>query len=399
MTTTVQRSERSTAGQVGKLGVLAVASTLDPFTLCVMVPAVPGIAAHFAGNDHAVLMAQVLLVGPFVAQIVGPPIVGRLVGRFGRRLPLLVALAVLGAAGTAGWWVEAFWTFLACRIACGFASSAIATVCTTLAGDYFHGRMRDVAISWLGITPSLGSVVALLAAGYLASTGGWHLPFLLFTLAFPILLFAAWLLDEPATVGGAASGGGKERLPPAVVGVAFWMLLAGVATILSSVELPFLMGSLGMTDPSIPSTILGTGAVAATIGAALYPWLKPRLGQRGLMAALFLVIGLSLVCASLVRALPLLWATMMALSLGMGLVVPTFTGAVMPLVSTEARPRAIGLVVSAMFAGWFLTPFIVGPIRALVGDAGVFGALGCFFALIGLFHLLQARQPLRVARA
>jgi MFS family permease len=394
MTSSGHRTDSIAPKPILQLCVLAAGNALLAFVLCVVVPAMPGMATHFASEPNSVFKAQLLLVGPFIPLIVAAPLVGAIVGSFGRRWPLLLALATLALSGSAGFWVENFWTLLAFRLISGFAASAIGTIDATLVGDYFTGRMRDRAVAWLGIVPSFGSIVALLLGGYLARIGGWHLPFLLFLIAVPVFIVAFFVIEEPritaAPARSAASASG--RLPVGMTALTFWMVVAGIATLLSSVQLPFLMIGLGVTDPSIPATILGTSAIAATTGAALYPWLKPRLRRSALLAIVFLFMGLSYVATGFAAAVPFIWTLMMLSGFGSGLVLPYFTGAAMELASAEARPRAMGLIIGAMFAGQFLAPFVSEPLRDFVGGGGVFEIWGGVFTLVGLWFLLQSKQ-------
>jgi MFS family permease len=395
-----QPADRATSRQILQLGVLALSSSLMALVLCVMVPAMPGIAAHFASSPNAVMMAQILLLGPFIAQIIGPQLAGTIIGKAGRRFPLLLSLAVIGGSGLAGYWVESFWALLLCRLISCFATAVAATVCATLVGDYFEGRLQVVAVSWLGIMPSFVSVVALLLAGYLVKIGGWHMPFLLFLITVPIWLAAFFIIEESCDVAVDAGARELARLPRGMGVLTFWMFLGGIGTILSSVQLPFFLGSLGVTDPVVAPMILGVGAIVATIGAALYPWLKARLAAAALMGGIYLLMGLAYIGTGFAASVTSVCALMLVMSLGSGLVVPYFTGAAMDISSSQARPRAMGMIISAMFAGWFVAPFLVGFLRSLAGDAGVFGIVGALLTAFGLIFLLMAGQStLRRARS
>jgi MFS family permease len=101
-------------------------------------------------------------------------------------------------------------------------------------------------------------------------------------------------------------------------------------------------------------------------------------------------MGSSYLGTGFATAIPLIWLLMLISGFGSGLVLPYFTGAAMELASAEARPRAMGLMVSAMFAGQFLAPFVSEPLRSLVGTPAVFGIWGGVFTLIGVSFLIQS---------
>ena len=166
----------------------------------------------------------------------------------------------------------------------------------------------------------------------------------------------------------------------------------GIALILGSVQLPFVLIALGITSPLIASTILGTAAFPAIVGAALYPWLRPRMGRSALLATILVLEGICYGGIGLASMVPIIWCLSLIGGFANGLVIPYFTGTAMDLASADARPRAIALVISAMFTGWFVTPFIAGLMRGLVGDIGVFTIAGGGFALFGLIVLLDPRR-------
>jgi hypothetical protein len=134
--------------------------------------------------------------------------------------------------------------------------------------------------------------------------------------------------------------------------------------------------------------MLGMAAVPAVIGAALFLCVKQRLSPTLLGFLIFLVYGATFIGARLTDSVTAIWALLMVAGISTGLSIPYFTGTAVERASVEARPRAVSLIVGAMFAGLFFMPFLIGPIRPILGEAGVFAAMGGMFLAFGALLLL-----------
>jgi MFS family permease len=136
---------------------------------------------------------------------------------------LLYVISRLGS-----YFADGFTGLLILRLLCGLATAAMLTLSAMLIGDYWTGRRQDIALSWLGVMPAVGSMAFLFAAGYLTQAGGWRVPFLLFMTAVPVLLAAALVIDEPNDVRP-VSDERASRSGPLPSGMAFLTLQMFVA--------------------------------------------------------------------------------------------------------------------------------------------------------------------------
>ena len=127
-----------------------------------------------------------------VAYMLGNPLWGRWLDRYGVRWGMLAAVLVWTLASTAHAWVAGFWGFAAARAALGFGEGAtfpggLLTVVQTLPERW---RARGVAVAYSG--GSLGAVIAPLVISPIYARFGWRAAFL-FTGFIGLAWVAGWL--------------------------------------------------------------------------------------------------------------------------------------------------------------------------------------------------------------
>jgi len=133
----------------------------------VIAPVLPRMAAHFQNTPHAPLMISLVATLPalFIALLAAP--FGLLADRVGRRLLLLIGLAVYGVLGVAPYWLNSLQWIVASRAGVGVTEAMITTCSTALIGDYFYGDIRE---RWFAL--QTGSL-PLWPSQWLSSVGSW----------------------------------------------------------------------------------------------------------------------------------------------------------------------------------------------------------------------------------
>jgi MFS family permease len=389
--------------------VLACGNALMIIVSIGLIPTLPAMARHFG----SVLLAQIILMSPVPLKIVGAPIAAMLMRRFGRRRSFIGCSLLLGLSGIAAIFSSCFWMQLPLRLVMGFAGAAIATVAATLAGDYFEGTERDRAVSWLGIGPTAGAVLGFFVGGLIAQLLGWQWAYALFLLAFPVAAAAWVLLPEPQLTQSALPGLPRQALlqpvlpePPAASLPGHFGALLGLAgfasfiSVFGGYQLPFLLADSGLESAAFSGLLLASSSVVASIAAALYPALRKLLGSPGVFSWIAGVCGLAYCLQSLVSGRLALALLVPLVGVGGGLMFPFCTGAVVERASAAARPRAAGFVMSAIFTGQLVSPFLAEPIRNLYGPRAALGAIGALAIAVGLaVAIARLKKPVQPTAA
>ena len=163
---------------------LLLTSTLTVMAGATIAPSLPGMEKHFSelGVANAELLVRLVLTFPALFIVIGSPIAGIIIDKFGRK-PLLAASVLLyGLAGSSGSYLESLELILVGRALLGFAVAGVMTSATTLITDYFTGQARASFIGLQAAFMGFGGVLFLSLGGRLADLN-WHAPFLIYLFA------------------------------------------------------------------------------------------------------------------------------------------------------------------------------------------------------------------------
>jgi MFS family permease len=363
-------------------------------------PVLSTIATHYGGDTRGNIIAQLMMTLPSIGVILGGPTVGLVARRWGTPALLYAALATYGVTGCAGFLVQAEVPLLATRFLLGIAAVGVATASTTLIGNLLEGPRRVRTLGYSSAVASIGAIGSIFIAGELADYGGWHLPFLIYSFALVLLVLAVMSVPRQArdssTATAAASTGFSwlQKLWPLYLSVA----AVTIVVFMTGIQVSFLLAANGITQPGDQAWIIASASLGATLGALLYGPLQQSLGRDWTFALCLLAMGAgNLVMGS--QELPILLALGCLLNgLGAGMTVPHFSSRIIEVMPPEVRPQALGFMFTMIFAGEFLNPWVVTPIRMGFGIATAFLVIGSL-ALAAATYLILARIPRTSAHA
>ncbi len=373
--------------------VVASAAAFLGFVFATVSPVLPLIVAHFQSSANGDLVAQWLLTMPSVGIAVGGPVSGWVVGRFGARPVLLVSLIVFALIGLSGFVIENTILLLVSRLAVGIAAAGQATASSIVLGDTFVGDRRGGVIGFQIALASVAGVAAFLSAGVLGEWGGWRAPSALYAVALPIALLAVFVVPRSdARLSRSRSEPGAFRAIAVVLA-----LTAGTMMIsfISTSQVPLLLSEHGMSRPSVVSAVLGGTTVALTIGALLYNRIRIRMGavRTNAVGGALQAVGLLFLASSTGLGPIALGAIILAL--GSGILTPGFSHAIMERASEAARARAIGMLLTAQFAGPFLCTALILPIVESFGRVTTLIWLGTLLFAVWSAVSIRTRGSLR----
>lgn len=366
----------------GRMAALVTVATVTVMSTMAIAPSLPGMAKEFAATPHAELLSKLALTMPAIVIALISPFAGWIIDRFGR-LPMLYAcLALYGAAGTAGYFLDSLYAILVSRLFLGLAIAGIMTTIQTLAGDYFQmeGRARYAALQ---STVMSFAALLLVAAGGVIADFNWRGPFLLYFYGWLLLPVIAKFLDEPPRIGHHEAAAGDARFPVGDLTTAY--LVAMFSTIMFymvAVQLPFLMIERGITSGLAIGIVVGMVQLFSGVGAMGHPHLRRNYGFRGVFAIAhaLMAIGYALIWIVPSYAVSLIGA--LIAGIGVGLFFPNATLWVLTLAPPAYRGRCTGGTSAAFNLGQFVSPIVMQPAVIAVGLGGSFGvAAGLMFVL------------------
>lgn len=366
-------------------------------------PALPAMALHFGGGNEGELAAKLVMASPALATAIISPFVGPIAQRIGFRFTLLAALTVFVVAGTAGLFLGSVETLIASRVTIGAAGAFVGTITMAMAG-LFEPRVRDRLIGFTSALGGGGAILALSVGGAMVDAAGWRAPFALYLMGVPALLAAFYAARlRPDDVADTAAAHGKAaadafpfaRLAP----VYLLMLVMALAFFSPGIQGPFLLIERNVPSAATQGMLLSCFAAASAITAGAFGFIRPLLGERWIRALMLVAIGAGLFGMAVAPSIPLMAASLLLAGIGAGLATPQVTAMVLERAPVAFHAHAIGGMYAAIFLGQFLNPLLLDPVRALLGMAGMFSALGLALTVGGCAMAFVGGRPANRATA
>lgn len=368
-------------GRPARAAVLAAAG-LTIMAPALIAPALPAMADRFGDET----LVRLTLTITSLAIAVGAPLVGVLVDRLGRRPVLLGGLTVYTLAGTAGLVADDLGTVLATRAVLGLGVAAVTTSVSTLLTDWFTGPRRATYLGYQHAAASLGGVILLPVAGFLADAG-WRAPFWLYAAAAPVAALALVAVPRsrrasaPERGPGAAGSTGtpRPRTGGRILGLSLLALAATAVFYMAPTQLPFLLAELG-AGPGVVGVAIAGSTLTGLAGSLAFPAVRRHLAPTAITLAALVLLGAGWVLIGQAAGAGPVVAGLLVGGVGVGLTVPNLTLRLGDLAPDGRRGRVLAGLVTGIFLGQFLSPLAAGPFVAALGTAGSFTAAGLLTA-------------------
>ena len=389
---------------------LLAASSLTVMAGAIVAPALPQIGAAFAGRvPNPDFLAKMVLALPALAIALFAPISGLFVDRFGCKPLLLAGLALYAAAGTSGLYLDGAYPVLAGRLVLGVAVAMVMTTTSTLISFYFHGPERGRFLGFQATAMALGGVVFLPVGGLLAAAGTWHWPFAIYVVSLPILAAAVRVVAEPdrgpvktSTGVTVVTGEYPLAVPRATLGLIYAVAFVGMAAFsLGPTQLPFHVKLWFDADAVVAALTVATMTAHAATTSIFYGRLAGRFGRDRLLVAFFVLMGVGFTVLGLAERPAAVYVGLAVAGLGGGLFTPTLMNWLMRVAPAHLRGRLAGGLISAMFAGQFLSPVLAHPLVERDGPAAAFEICGVGMVALGVAYAARTawlRRPRRPTR-
>lgn len=378
----------------GLVGVLLASSPAMALLYTVASPILPQMAAQLGGDpQEAILVAQLVMMVPSIGLMLGGPLMGWLVDRWGA--PRLLWMTCVGYAllGSGGLYLADPWSLIGSRFLLGIMAAGLGTATLALTARYFEPQARSRLVGYQSACGALVGLVSMLAAGYLGQVFGWRVPFAFYLATLPLLVMALVFVPKASDHADELPASAEQTS----LGSMGWMLLGIVPLFIcvftSTTQVSFLLAERGVVQSSVVAMVVAMSALFNTLGAAGYGRLSLRFGSP----RVYLLALMSLAAGHVVvgMAAPVLLAAVgCALTgLGAGLLLPYLVNRVLDQCAEAQRGRAVGLMYSCMFLGSFLNPLLLAPLAAYLGRGPAVVMIGLALLIYWLILLVVRVRP------
>ncbi len=184
---------------------LGALSGFGPLCLDMYLPALPELPADLSSTAAA---AQLTLSACIVGLAVGQLVTGPLSDRFGRRVPLLIGVAIFVLASVICAVSTSMTVLIAVRLVQGAAGAAGIVVGRAMVADMFAGKVAAAYFSAIATINGLAPILAPVIGGQVLRIGTWRTVFwVLAGVGAVLLVLAAVVLRESLPPERRTSGG------------------------------------------------------------------------------------------------------------------------------------------------------------------------------------------------
>ena len=388
---------------------LLLASSLTVMSGATVSPSLPAMKQQFesaiADADLRTTLVKLVITLPALFVVIGSPIAGLIVDRFGRKPLLLITAILYGFAGSSGLYLESLPEILVGRAFLGLAVSGVMVSATTLIADYYIGPARAAFMGLQAGFMGLGGVVFLTLGGALAQQN-WHYPFGIYLFAWPIAILVLMFISEPNRGESAHPNMNvetdpvKQSTPVGVMAIVYGLTtLSQIAFYLIPVQLPFFLDGLVKALPSQSGMAIAFCTLFSAIASLTYGKLKQRMEFVtflpiifGFMGIGYLLIGQSSNWAQVLTGLAIS-------GMGLGILMPNMSVWLSNAVPDAMRGRALGGLSTAMFLGQFLSPIVTQPLTKNIGLGGTYALTGGGLVLVALGFAIFKSQVRNLTRS
>ena len=375
---------------------LLVVSTLTVMAVATIAPALPAMRANFADLPNADLLVRLVLTIPGLSIVIGAPLAGTVVDRFGRKRLLIFSTVLYGISGSIGFLLESLTAILISRAVLGFAVAGIMTSVITLIADYFEGEARARFIGLQAAFMNFGGVVFTAAGGFLADVT-WRAPFLIYLVAFAILPFIVKALYEPTREKAPAQGFGLEehekvRFPFNRLLLVYLTALTFMAAfMLMAIHMPFFLEEVAGSSATQIGLAIAGSILFSIPPSLLYARISKRFDVFTIVAVGFVLFSIGYMIIGFASSFGQVVIGAAIAGVGLGLLMPAINIWVTSLSPEIFRGRAFGLLTAFLFFGQFISPVAAQPVSQQFGIGMTFAFTGGLMFVIGAAFFIGAR--------
>lgn len=365
---------------------LGTLTAFGPFVTDMYLPTLPAMTEFFHTTSSQV---QLGLTASMIGLAVGQLLFGPLSDKYGRRIPLIIALSLFLLATIGCLFSYTIMQFVGWRVVQGIAGAGGIVISRSIAADKFSGRELAKMLGIIGAINGVAPIAAPIAGGGMAESLGWQGIFWTLFCIGIVLLLGSFHFKESLSYerrGNTCWGDVYDGFISVIhnrrylcyifqFGFAQGVMFANIASA------PFIMQQHYGFSPLMFSVFFGVNAIAIVVSAAssakfAHPEQALYIGSIGMVIVSFLLmIALSMECNFLIYEILLVCLLSM-----IGL---TFTSSnTLALDSERANAGVASALLGALgFAfGGIVSPIVgLGNIMVSTGMAFFIGSV-CSFA-------------------
>lgn len=376
---------------------IALVSVLATLGTNVVSPALPALADALGVGDSQIgfVISMYSMLAMFFV-----PFTGFLSDIYGRRTVLLPSVLMFGLAGSVISIVNSFHVILLLRAIQGAAYAAIMPITVALLGDLYVGSKGSIAQGLRVGANGVGSTVVPVLAGILAGIA-WNYPFLIYLIAFPILLVTILFLPETSRRSNSHHGiscrirSYLSAIRGEVTQVSLRVLLFGESVrdfirygLLTFIPL-FAVRGFGVSV-ALAGMVLSVRGIVYIIIGPVSGKVVERFSRREVLIGSMLLSAISIVLMPFSPSIVWLAGLFGVYTVGDSLFSPAIKDTVTAIASDEHRGGIVSGMNMFKYGGQASSPAVFGIVLGILGFESIFfisSAIAIIYALLVMVYV------------
>ena len=361
-------------------------------------PILPELSKIFAVSPSEI---QLVMAAYFLPIGIATPILGIVADRIGVKKVLIPSLLLFAISGGSCAFAGDFQTLIGWRFLQGLGSASLNLISLTLISTIYRGKAltlaMSISVSAIGASTAIYPILGGVLAGF-----SWRYPFLLATLAFPLLMLVLMVLKLPRPSSVIQNSNLKLYLQKVwqsinnstVLGL---LLVVGSMFLIQSgpfiTYIPILAGVNFGASGLFIGLILASMSVSLGLVASQLGRLTRNTSEITLIKVAFAIAAIALAMIPFITSAGLLFVPSILFGAALGLAIPSSQEILAKLAVDDTRAGFMAVNVSVQSLGIGIGPLMAGIFAGVWGMQGVFWiTAGLAVSVLVLFHflLLQA---------
>ena len=324
---------------------------------------------------------------------------------------IMAGVTVVGVAGLIPMFVSNYPVILLSRLLLGAGFGLYNSQCISMISVWYDGDVQSQMLGWRAAAEQIGQAFCLWVAGlFLTFSGNWHMPFLVYALAFIVLVFFAWRVPDDSAVQREAAEEAKEaetavedngvtKISPLVYVLVLFAFVLCIDYVGLENRYSGLAVAIKGAQYTGASNFLSLMLIGATLGGLFYGTIHKYLGfgtvylGLGLMALANFMIGLA------GHNFWILTAGLLMVGFPLQLVSPMIFDLLPGLAPAKNQPMVTSLVLIGFNFGAAFSPTVAEWTNKLLGKplsgfdlAAPFPYYGALLVIIAIIIFVSRRS-------
>jgi len=329
---------------------------------------IPAVIAHYAGYNETTVQTAFSI--PMLMSVPASLIIGWLSPKIGKRIPLLIGVALVFLIGTIPALVDvSFFMFVTVLAMIGIGAGCIATTCTGLIADHFEGHERSIVMGLQSTFTNAGGMLIVFLGGLLIDTGNWRNTFFIYIYAIPIFII---LLICVPTEKGAASA---ENIKPVskttfnrdVLILCSMMLFIGFVVGVATTNAALLVEERGLGSHSIANYAASWMRLIGIVVGVLFGLFAKAL-KKYLLPVSLLVFATGMYVIAYSNSTAIFYFGHIVAGAGISAAMPAGLTRCAHLAGPASATFAMSMFLSANNLAMFFSTMIINPVSLALAD-------------------------------